>query len=98
MPWLETSHMDQRKQFIADYHCLFQSVDAADISMIRGRERLRFPPKPREAIWIGGERVGQDLDRDGAIQLRVPRAVDFTHAAGAERRQDLVRAEACAGG
>ena len=66
--------------------------------MIQGRERLRFPPKPREAIWIGGERVGQDLDRNFSIQLRVSRPVDFTHATGAERRQDLVRAEACAGG
>jgi hypothetical protein len=33
-----------------------------------------------------------------AIQLRIPRAVDFTHAAGAERRQNLVVAETCAGG
>jgi hypothetical protein len=44
------------------------------------------------------ERLGQNLDRDSAIQLRVLRAIDFTHAAGAERGQDLVRAEACARG
>ena len=36
MPWLETSPMDQRKQFIADYHRGLQSVtelaDRFDIS------------------------------------------------------------------
>ena len=59
---------------------------------------LRLALKPREPLRIGGERLGQDLDRDVAIQLRVARAIDLAHAAGAERRQDLVRAEACAGG
>ena len=54
--------------------------------------------KPREPLGVGGERLGQDLDRDVAIQLRVACAVDLAHAARAERGQDLVRAEACAGG
>jgi hypothetical protein len=35
-----------------------------------------------------------DLDRDLAIQLRVARAIDLAHAAGAERRDDFVRAKA----
>ena len=59
---------------------------------------LRFALEPREPIGVGGERLGQDLDRDVAIQLRVARAIDLAHAAGAEGRQDLVRAEAGAGG
>ena len=41
--------------------------------------------------------VGQDLDRDVAIQLRVARAIDLAHAAGADRHDDFVRAEASAG-
>jgi hypothetical protein len=36
----------------------------------------------------------EDLERDIPIQLRVVRAIDLTHAAGAKRRDDLVRAEA----
>ena len=40
----------------------------------------------------------QDLDGHVAPEPRVPRAIDFAHTAGAERRDDLVRAEACAGG
>ena len=42
--------------------------------------------------------VGQDLERDVAIQLRVARAIDLAHAAGAEGGEDFVRAEARAGG
>ena len=49
-------------------------------------------------LRIGGERLGQDLDRDNAIETRVARFVDLAHAARAERRDDLVRAETGAGG
>ena len=70
----------------------------AMFGVVQRGQGLGLALKPRDPLRVGGERLGQDLDRDGAIQLRVPRAVDLTHAAGAERRQDLVRAEACAGG
>src|SRR5882762_3884794 len=40
----------------------------------------------------------KDLDGDDAVQARVPRAVHFSHASSAERRQDFVRAEASARG
>ena len=46
---------------------------------------------------VVGEVLRQHLDRDVALEARVARAVDLAHAAGAERRQDLVRAEAVAG-
>ena len=39
-------------------------------------------------------RLGQDLERDVAVEPRVARAVDLAHAARAEGRDDLVRAEA----
>ena len=42
--------------------------------------------------------VGQDLDRDVAVEARVARAVDLAHAAGAEGGEDLVGAEAGSGG
>ena len=44
------------------------------------------------------EELGQDLQRDVAIELRVARAIDLAHAACAEGRDDLVGAEARAGG
>ena len=68
-----------------------------DVRMIQRRERLRFALEAGQAIGISRERVGQDLDRDVAIQLRVARAIHLAHAAGADRRGDLVGAEAGAG-
>jgi hypothetical protein len=34
----------------------------------------------------------QDLDRNRTVKTRVPGAVYLAHAAGAERREDFVRA------
>ena len=58
--------------------------------MIERREDLRFALEAREPIRIGRERVRQDLQRDVAIQLRVARAIDLTHAARAEQRNHFV--------
>jgi hypothetical protein len=71
-------------------------VDAADVGVIQRGERLRFPLKAGEAIWIRGEGVGQQLQRDVATQLDVPGAVHLAHAAAPEQRLDLVRTEASA--
>ena len=38
----------------------------------------------------------QDLQRDDAIEPLIAGAVDLSHSAGAERRQNLVRTEAAA--
>src|SRR2546427_375334 len=40
----------------------------------------------------------QDLDRDRAVESRVPGSVDLSHPTCAERREDLVRAQPCAWG
>ncbi len=54
--------------------------------------------KPREPIGISGEGVGQDLERDVAIELRVAGPIHLSHAAFADLRGDFVDAEARAGG
>ena len=46
---------------------------------------------------IAGERVGQDLQRDVAIELRVAGPIHLPHAAFADLRGDFVDAEAGAG-
>ena len=66
--------------------------------MIRRVERLGLALKTGDALRVGDEGVGQDLDRHVAPEFRVAGAIHLAHAAGAERRQDLVRAKACAGG
>jgi hypothetical protein len=42
---------------------------------------------------VDHEAFEQDLERDLATQLRIVRAIDLTHPAGAERRDDLVGTE-----
>ena len=41
-----------------------------------------------------GNLLAQDLDGDGTVEPRVPRVVHLSHAAGAERADDLVGSEA----
>ena len=50
-----------------------------------------------ETIRIGREDRGKNLDRDLAMQLGVAGAIDYAHTANAERADDLVRADVCAG-
>ena len=52
--------------------------------MVQRRQRLRFARESRQAIRIAREEIRQDLDRDVAIELRIARAVDLAHPAGAE--------------
>src|SRR5258706_14989730 len=65
--------------------------------MIQRGEYFRFALKPRESVVIGRQCRGQDLDRDLALQLRVCRPVDLSHAAFANLSGDFVDAEARAG-
>jgi hypothetical protein len=45
--------------------------------MVERGQRLRFPGEAREPIGIAGEGVRQDFQRDVAVQLRIPRAIDL---------------------
>ena len=62
------------------------------------RDRPRLAIESLAELRVRGERLRQDLDRDRAIQARVPRFIDLAHTARAERRQNFVRAESSAGG
>jgi hypothetical protein len=62
--------------------------------MIEGRCGTRFLSETLQPFGIGGERRGQNLDRDVAAESLVARAVDFTHPASADDRLYLVWAQA----
>ena len=81
-----------------DVRRFLEAVDRRDVRMVEGREDFGFALKAREAIGIAGHRGGQHLDRDRPLQIRVGRAIDLAHAAGADLRGDFVDAEAGAGG
>ena len=73
-------------------------VDREDVGMRERGDRLRLALEARAARSASrARRCGQHLDRDVAAEPRVARPVDLAHAAGAERRHDLVGAEPVAG-
>ena len=76
---------------------LFEAVDRRDVGMIQRRQELRLALEAREAVRIGGEELGQDFQRDVAIEPRVARAIHLAHAARADGDDDLVSAEPCSG-
>src|SRR5262245_3359974 len=59
-------------------------------------EALRFAFEAQSTLRIRGEVLGQDLDRDDAIQSRIASPIDFAHSSGADGGEDLVWAESSA--
>ena len=66
--------------------------------MVQRRGGAGFLLESMEAVGVGGERDGQDLDRHVTTQPRIARAIDLAHAAGADDRDDFIGAEPLAGG
>ena len=58
--------------------------------MIERREQLRFTLEAREAVGVSREEIRQDFKSDVAIEPRIACAIHLAHAAGADRRDDLV--------
>ena len=62
--------------------------------MVQRRQHARFTLEPRDALAVVAERFREELDGDGAPQLRVGGLIDLAHAAGTEMAGDLVVREA----
>lgn len=67
-------------------------VNRENPRMIQGGARLRFLLEPPQAIRIAGKRGGEQLDGDRAAEQRIAGEVYLAHAAGTERRLNLVTA------
>jgi len=68
---------------------LFEPVNAADVRVIQRSEHLGLMLEAGEAIGIGGEIGGQDLDGDLPVEFGIGREIHHAHAAPAEFTQDL---------
>jgi hypothetical protein len=64
-----------------------------DVRVVERRDGLRFAAEACQPVGIAGEQVGEDLDRDVAVQLRVAGAIHLAHSARAEQGHNFVRAE-----
>ncbi len=56
-----------------------------------GTARFGLAFKPSQSLGIGSEVLGQNLDGDISVELRIPRPIHLSHAALTERFKDLVR-------
>ena len=65
-------------------------VDRDDARMIQRGQRSGFLLETPDGGGAGGRLDAQDLDGDIPAELRVPGAIDLSHAAGAEQSDDLV--------
>src|SRR5438552_3841031 len=70
-----------------------QTVNGADVRMVQGSEDLGFAAESCETLGVVCERLGENLQRDVAPELRVMRAIHLAHAARAKERDDFVSAE-----
>ena len=72
--------------------------DGDDVGMADARHRLRLAHQPRAQLDVElGELRAHQLERHLALQLRIERAVDDAHAAGAEHLEHAIAPDAFAG-
>ena len=60
-------------------------VHGKNVGMIQRRRRAGFLLKAPQPVGIGRDGLGQNLDRDFAVQPRVVRTINLTHSARAQR-------------
>ena len=63
---------------------LSSTRESGDVGVIQGSEQFRFTLKAGEPLLVGREGRRQGLDSNLPLQLRVGRAVDLAHSAGAD--------------
>ena len=69
------------------------AVDRGNVGVVEAGEDLRLPREPGEPVWISCEGVGEDLQRDLAVELGVGGLPDLAHAALPEQGGDVVVAD-----
>src|ERR1700730_5350448 len=79
-----------------DESAVVDAVDGRDVGMVQRCEQLSFALEPGDALGVLGEGVGKDLEGDLPLEPGVQGAIDLAHAAGAERRNDLIWPEKAA--
>src|SRR5262249_23442030 len=85
-----------RDQFHLDDAPLFDLPEAEqhrDVGMIERGEHAGLALEARVPVAVGDQRVAQNLERHLAAQRRVLGAIDLSHSAGAEQREQTIGAD-----
>jgi hypothetical protein len=72
-------------------------MDRDDVRMVEGRRGAGFLEETFLTLDVREFVARENFDRDRSVQARVACFVDLAHAASANRCDDFVRAETCAG-
>ena len=88
----------QRHDQIVDVALDPDVMEGADVWMIERGEQPRLAFEALARIGIGLTERGQHLDRHRPIETGIAGFVHLTHAAGTQRRDDVVRAKLRASG
>ena len=72
--------------------------DGKNVGMVQGSGGAGFLGETLQAVLVSGERGGQNLDGDGAVEAGVAGAIDFAHSAGSDGRKDFVGTETASSG
>ena len=83
---------DVRPRSVRESHAL-ESVEVRDAGVVERGEDLGLPLETGEAVGVGGEGLGEQLESHVAAQRGVGGAVDLAHPAGPESRGDTVVGE-----
>ena len=68
-------------------------VHRKNVGMVQRGCGAGFLLEAAQAIGVGGQRLGQDLDGDFAVQPGVVGAINFAHSARAKRGADFILPE-----
>src|SRR5208283_5282757 len=65
-------------------------MNGADVWMVQRRRRLRLPLETRQCMWIFRHAVGEEFQRDIAVQTGIFGLVNYTHPSTAQLLDDVV--------
>jgi hypothetical protein len=92
-PLLERFALDQLEHEKVRVALAADVEQRTDVRMVEARDRAGLALEARAHVRLRREVLRQHLDGDVAPEPRVARPVDFSHAAGAERRNDFLGSE-----
>ena len=91
---IEPFSLDQLEDEVESALRLLDAVQGCEVRVVQRTQEAGLALEPRPPFLVARERIGKGLERHLSPEPRVPRPVHLPHSARANRRDDLVRAQA----
>jgi hypothetical protein len=93
---VERLAVDELHDQEADASDLFYRMECDNVGVVEPGDHFRFTEEAFQAGGVFRHIAGQDLERDIAVELRVPGPVDLAHTAPSDERDNLVVSQGAA--